>query len=159
MGFKDDFSNTIRRVKPLLSDEHFSVDGTLIEAWASQKSFRPKDGSGDDWLDRQFNASAPVGLPWASVLAFLRLVTNPRVFESPEPIGEAWQRVRAWLAAEPAWVPQPRERRAGLLGKFLALPGVHGKLVPDAHRAALAVSADACCWNPQSDPQVVSGLL
>jgi transposase len=37
-----------RQVKPLLSDEHFSVDGTLIEAWASQKSFRPKDGSGGD---------------------------------------------------------------------------------------------------------------
>ncbi len=36
------------QVKPLLSDEHFSVDGTLIEAWASQKSFRPKTGSGDD---------------------------------------------------------------------------------------------------------------
>jgi transposase len=35
-------------VKPLLSDEHFSVDGTLIEAWASHKSFRPKDGSGDE---------------------------------------------------------------------------------------------------------------
>jgi transposase len=34
------------QVKPLLSDEHFSVDGTLIEAWASQKSFRAKDGSG-----------------------------------------------------------------------------------------------------------------
>lgn len=36
------------QVKPLLSDEHFSVDGTLIEAWASQKSFKPKDGSGGD---------------------------------------------------------------------------------------------------------------
>ena len=36
------------QVKPLLSDEHFSVDGTLIEAWASQKSFRSKDGSGDE---------------------------------------------------------------------------------------------------------------
>ena len=36
------------QVKPLLSDEHFSVDGTLIEAWASQKSFRPKAGSSDD---------------------------------------------------------------------------------------------------------------
>jgi hypothetical protein len=35
------------RVKPLLSSEHFSVDGTLIEAWASIKSFRPKDGSGE----------------------------------------------------------------------------------------------------------------
>jgi transposase len=33
------------RVKKLLSSEHFSVDGTLIEAWASMKSFRPKDGS------------------------------------------------------------------------------------------------------------------
>jgi transposase len=33
------------RVKRLLSTEHFSVDGTLIEAWASMKSFRPKDGS------------------------------------------------------------------------------------------------------------------
>jgi transposase len=36
------------QVVPLLSDEHFSVDGTLIEAWASQKSFRPKDGSDND---------------------------------------------------------------------------------------------------------------
>jgi len=36
------------QIKPLLSDEHFSVDGTLIEAWASHKSFRPKDGSGDE---------------------------------------------------------------------------------------------------------------
>src|SRR5262249_59107248 len=36
------------QVKPLLSDEQFSVDGTLIGAWASQKSFSPTDGSGDD---------------------------------------------------------------------------------------------------------------
>ena len=36
-----------KEVMPLLLDEHFSVDGTLIQAWASQKSFRPKDGSND----------------------------------------------------------------------------------------------------------------
>ena len=35
------------KVKPLLSSEHFTVDGTLLEAWASPKSFRPKDGSGE----------------------------------------------------------------------------------------------------------------
>jgi transposase len=35
------------RVKRLLSHEHFSVDGTLLKAWASMKSFRPKDGSGN----------------------------------------------------------------------------------------------------------------
>ncbi|MDQ2860532.1 MAG: IS5 family transposase [Pseudomonadota bacterium] len=33
------------RVKRLLSTDHFSVDGTLIEAWASMKSFRPRDGT------------------------------------------------------------------------------------------------------------------
>ena len=36
-----------REVRALLSDEHFSVDGTQITAWASMKSFRPKDGSGE----------------------------------------------------------------------------------------------------------------
>ena len=36
------------RVKALLSSEHFSVDGTLIEAWASMKSFKPKDGPGSE---------------------------------------------------------------------------------------------------------------
>src|SRR6266852_799575 len=35
------------QVRKLLSSEHFSVDGTLIEAWASMKSFVPKDGGGD----------------------------------------------------------------------------------------------------------------
>jgi transposase len=38
---------TLPQVKNLLSNEHFSVDGTLIDAWASMKSFRPKDGSGE----------------------------------------------------------------------------------------------------------------
>src|SRR5579862_2485446 len=36
------------KVKRLLSSDHFSVDGTLIEAWASMKSFKPKDQSGGD---------------------------------------------------------------------------------------------------------------
>jgi len=36
------------RVKRLMSSDHFSVDGTLIEAWASLKSFRRKDGSDND---------------------------------------------------------------------------------------------------------------
>jgi transposase len=39
------------RVKRLLSNEHFSVDGTLIEAWASMKSFKPKGAKGDDGED------------------------------------------------------------------------------------------------------------
>src|SRR5216684_2060612 len=37
------FQRVLERAKPYMSDEHFTVDGTLIEAWASHKSFRPKD--------------------------------------------------------------------------------------------------------------------
>jgi len=40
------FGEVNRQAKKFMSDEHFTVDGTLIQAWASQKSFRPKDGDG-----------------------------------------------------------------------------------------------------------------
>jgi transposase len=42
------FARVLAQAKPHLSDEHFTVDGTLIEAWASQKSFQKKDGGGGD---------------------------------------------------------------------------------------------------------------
>jgi len=47
------FENTVllARINELASDEHFSVDGTLLEAWASHRSFRPKDGGDGDGGD------------------------------------------------------------------------------------------------------------
>ena len=92
-----------------------------------------------EWLDRQLNGPAPVGLPWASLLAFLRLVTNSRVFEHPESMADAWGKVQAWLACETVWSPEPTERHADVLGEILKLPGMRGNLVPDAHLAALAI--------------------
>lgn len=41
------FDRVVERAQAFMSDEHFTVDGTLIEAWASQKSFQPKDGPRD----------------------------------------------------------------------------------------------------------------
>jgi hypothetical protein len=41
------FAEVNKQAKKFMSDEHFTVDGTLIQAWASQKSFRSKDGSDD----------------------------------------------------------------------------------------------------------------
>ncbi len=46
------------KVKELLSTGYFSVDGTLIKAWASMKSFKPKDGTGDPQADGGRNAEA-----------------------------------------------------------------------------------------------------
>ena len=47
------FAHTVllAQMKDLVSDEHFSVDGSLLDAWASHRSFRPKDGSGGDGSD------------------------------------------------------------------------------------------------------------
>jgi toxin-antitoxin system PIN domain toxin len=92
-----------------------------------------------EWLDRQLSEVPRVGLPWASLLAFLRIVTNPRLFDRPEPMAAAWDQARAWLACETVWVPDPTARHAELLGALLAVPGVQGGLVPDAHLAALAL--------------------
>src|SRR3954447_22780005 len=64
------------QVKKLLSSEHFSVDGTLIDAWASMKSFRPKDGSG-----RRPHPGAT-----ASVTSTRRSARRRRMLRSPIPM-------------------------------------------------------------------------
>jgi hypothetical protein len=92
-----------------------------------------------EWLDGQLSASAPVGLPWPTVLAYLRLATNGRVFTPPVAMAVAWQRVSAWLARDVVWVPLPTERHGQILSELLAQPGMHGNLVMDAHLAALAI--------------------
>jgi toxin-antitoxin system PIN domain toxin len=73
------------------------------------------------------------------MLAFLRLVTNPRIFERPEPVEQAWRQVEAWLNTPVAWIPQPTERHREVLGRILVSHGARGNLVPDAHLAALAI--------------------
>jgi uncharacterized protein len=113
------------------------VDANILVYASNAESQRHAASKG--WLDAQLSGSAPVGLPWATLLAFLRVATNPRVFRSPLTMLVAWQQVASWLSAETVWVPAPTERHAEMLGKLLALPGVLGNLVPDAHLAALAI--------------------
>jgi toxin-antitoxin system PIN domain toxin len=91
------------------------------------------------WLDEKFGGPARVGLPWPTLLAFLRIATNPRAFRRPLTMAAAWDQVSTWLSAETAWMPEPTERHAAVLGELLALPGVYGNLVTDAHLAALAI--------------------
>jgi toxin-antitoxin system PIN domain toxin len=91
------------------------------------------------WLDARLNGSAPVGLPWPSVLAFVRVICNPRVLDRPRSPSEAWSQVEAWLDCPPAWIPLPTERHREALGALLRVAVPRGNLVPDAHLAALAI--------------------
>ena len=65
------------RVKRLLSWDHFSVDGTLIEAGASMKSFGPKDGSGE--LPTAGGGAEPgeAEFPWPGSAPMRRTLRRP----------------------------------------------------------------------------------
>ena len=110
------------------------------------------------WLDEQFNSLAPVALPWASLLGFLRVSTNPRAFERPLSMADAWDQVTSWLSAEPAWIAQPTERHCEVLTTLLAQPGIQGNLVSDAHLAALAIEHGLTLCSTDEDFARFKGL-
>jgi toxin-antitoxin system PIN domain toxin len=113
------------------------VDANLL-VYAYVSSFT-QHADAREWLDSRLNGTAQVALPWASVLGFLRLVTNRRVFERPASIDDAWRQVTEWLDCDAAWIPEPGERHRAILGGLLERANVSGNLVPDAHLAALAI--------------------
>jgi predicted nucleic acid-binding protein len=62
------------------------VDTNLIYSYIQDM---PQHEAALRWLDEQFRGGVRVGLPWASLLAFVRLVSNPKVFKAPVPVVEA----------------------------------------------------------------------
>jgi toxin-antitoxin system PIN domain toxin len=90
------------------------------------------------WLESQLHGDAAVGLPWASLLAFLRIATNARLWPQAATFGEAWAQVEAWLSAPPAWLVPPGEGHQRVLASLI--PSLtDANSVPDAHLAALAI--------------------
>lgn len=102
----------------------------------------PQHKAAFEWLDRQLNETSRVGLPWAALLAFVRLVSNPRIFNHPVTLPVAWQQVEAWLSAPSSWIPEPTTRHATILGALLSTEGLSANDVPDVHLAALAIEHD-----------------
>ena len=113
------------------------VDANLL-VYAHVSSL-PQHRAARTWLDEKLNGMPRVGLPWPSLLAFARLVTNPRVFQRPATVSAAWSQLGAWLDCAPAWVPLPTERHREVLGTLLGATAGRANLIPDAHLAALAL--------------------
>ena len=102
------------------------------------------------WLEEALNGSRRVGLPWQSLLAFVRIVTHPRALPVPLAADDAWSFVAEWLDAPAAWVPQPGRGYRDTIGRLVCDLDLRGNLVGDAALAALAhehgltvVSADS----------------
>ena len=118
----------------------------------------PQHEAAHSWLDAQFAARHRVGLPWASLLGFLRIVTNPRIFERPAPAVGAWQQVQTWLGADGVWIPEPTEHHREIVDALVLRGTMHGNLIPDAHLAAIAIGHGLTLCSADADFARFPGL-
>ena len=91
------------------------------------------------WLESILNGRTPVGLAAPSLFGFVRLGTNPRVFDPPMAVDEAIGRVEAWLARSHVHFLLPGPRHLDLAFGLLRRIGAAGNLTTDVQLAALAI--------------------
>lgn len=113
------------------------VDANLL-IYAFVREF-PEHEAARSWLDRQLADAPRVGLPWPSLLAFVRLVINPRIFQAAPSMQQAWGQAREWLKNDNVWIPGPGARHAEIFESLLPDAGPSARIVPDVHLAALAI--------------------
>jgi toxin-antitoxin system PIN domain toxin len=91
------------------------------------------------WWDGQLSGTGVVCLCWTVLSAFIRIGTNPRVFEHPLSLEQALARVQSWLDQPCTRVVRPTERHWTVFKQVLADGQAVANLVTDAHLAALAI--------------------
>ncbi|MEW5738232.1 MAG: type II toxin-antitoxin system VapC family toxin [Myxococcota bacterium] len=91
------------------------------------------------WWEGLLNGQTPVGLPWAVVLGFIRLMTHRHVLVKPMTTAEAMAHVREWFAQPPVERLDPGPKHLDILERLLLAVGAGGNLTTEAHLAALAI--------------------
>ena len=110
------------------------------------------------WWEATLSDPAPVGLPWATMLGFVRIATHPRVLDNPLPADAACALVEAWLSQPQVMILHPGERHADLVFGLLRQLGSAGNLTTDAHLAALAMEHQAELNSTDADFARFQGL-
>jgi len=91
------------------------------------------------WLEEQFANTPKVGLPWHSLLGFMRVASGRNFYREGPTVEEAWRLVREWLSLDNVWIPQPTERHGDVLDAIFSTARMSSRFVMDAHLAALAI--------------------
>jgi toxin-antitoxin system PIN domain toxin len=91
------------------------------------------------WVERTFSDGTSIGLPWQTVAAFLRIVTNPRLSGKRFTPEEAVQIVDRWIDQPNVRLLAPGDQHWGLLRQMLLDGQARGPLISDADLAALTV--------------------
>ncbi len=110
------------------------------------------------WLEATLAGSELVRFAWLTIWAFMRISTNPQVFEHPLTAEEARAAVGAWLAQPAAGILEPGERHWEILGDLVGRGQASGPLVMDAAVAAIALEHGATLYTTDRDFSRFPGL-
>jgi hypothetical protein len=110
------------------------------------------------WLQSVLRGPELVRFAWLTLWAFLRIGTNPRVFEHPLAIPEAEQIVSSWLGLPAAGILEPGERHWEILCGLMRDGQAAGPLVMDAVIAAIALEHGATLCTTDRDFARFPGL-
>jgi uncharacterized protein len=92
------------------------------------------------WVEETMNgARGQVGLPWISLVAFVRITSHPKLLRQPRRVEESLATVAEWLALPAVEVLNPGPDHAVLFEAACRSCGGSGNLITDAHLAALAM--------------------
>jgi toxin-antitoxin system PIN domain toxin len=111
-----------------------------------------------DWSDEQLSGDDPVCLCWTVLTAFVRIGTNPRVYQRPLSIDEAVDRIRSWLEQPCIRIVHATGRHLEVFGRLLSTGQASGNLAPAAHLAALAIEHGCVLCSTDGDFARFSGL-
>jgi toxin-antitoxin system PIN domain toxin len=113
------------------------LDANLL-LWAHHRQFTQHEPA-RAWLAETLSTVPVVGIPWPSILAFVRISTHPRALERPLDAPTVRTVVESWLTRRNVSTPVPTDRHAALFGNLLVGGRATGNHAPDAHLAALAI--------------------
>ncbi|MGH6901378.1 MAG: type II toxin-antitoxin system VapC family toxin [Geminicoccaceae bacterium] len=111
----------------------------------------PQHARARPWLERVLSDTAPVGLPWIVVLAFIRITTREGIMRRPLAPTAALAHVDSWLRQPCVEVIAPGARHWPILRRLLEATGSAGNLTSDAHIAALALERGASVCSTDHD--------
>jgi toxin-antitoxin system PIN domain toxin len=118
----------------------------------------PRHAKARSWLEGVLSGAEEVAFAWAVILGFIRVSTNPAVFENPLSGTEALGYAEEWLARPVASTVAPGPSHLRLMRELLQELGIAGNLSSDAHLAALAIEHGAELCSSDNDFARFKGL-
>jgi hypothetical protein len=103
----------------------------------------PRHDDARRWWEETLNSDTEVGLTSPAIFGFLRIATNPRILESPMPIGDAVHHVQDWLHRANVRYLVPGPHHMDIAFDLLTDMGTAGNLTTDAQLAAYAIENQA----------------